>query len=644
MQVENAKLDALQASSAAVAPPQLFDSSAQQKNQFGNLLDHLVALRNQDADERIDTAALLPHEVDDTQLQEVLAVVRYQYDILYALAYDAAKLIDLNWEREEKSKDELTVRFDEEARREEGRERECHALADNDPYVSVEPDGTKKSRVGNHLTYLTKLEALTRVEGLYRSNNDPESAVDTTAMTSVFPTAVVTADKLAVREPTEVADMCTALLNSCRQNFSTLNRLMARKDGHFVRVKDELTAQMVERRQREEEVVNWSYILKYLLVNSSKLRKELQRERRMQASQGAPRQPFTQPTISDTRWTFGRSMDGPPSTSDERRSESTSSMMDSPEKTAAALPTNRPAVSNEMTPLDRVKQRAEFQRQEMEHGIDSGHEKLGLRLSHGREAIANNRLVESDPELYDQIGPPAADGLSPLSPPDLTSDPPVFAQHVSLRHQQQYQQQLADDAMYSQSSRPPSEPRSGTQSLESVSISGNRSRMNSADPSVASSSAVSTKQSQSSLHHNRSNGKQTPGHRSKSPASRGHGGHGQSTATQQPSDFARHVARGLGLVGQQAVGVMSVVDRVSRITPDQLSRMDAETREQILEVRRDLGLDRFERQFALEKEQQAAHAASWTARNPAAVRSAGAIPEGYNSDEDDNFSQLDQFS
>jgi hypothetical protein len=33
-------------------------------------------------------------------------------------------------------------------------------------------------------------------------------------------------------------------------------------------VKQELSLQLVEKRQREEEVVNWSYILKYLLSSA----------------------------------------------------------------------------------------------------------------------------------------------------------------------------------------------------------------------------------------------------------------------------------------------------------------------------------------------------------------------------------------
>ena len=39
-------------------------------------------------------------------------------------------------------------------------------------------------------------------------------------------------------------------------------QLLVTKDAHFTRLKDELVTQTRERRARDEEVVNWSFVLK----------------------------------------------------------------------------------------------------------------------------------------------------------------------------------------------------------------------------------------------------------------------------------------------------------------------------------------------------------------------------------------------
>ena len=56
------------------------------------------------------------------------------------------------------------------------------------------------------------------------------------------------------------------------KNLRSIAVLMARKDEHYRVLREELATEMVERRKREEEVINWSYILKHLLGTISKLR------------------------------------------------------------------------------------------------------------------------------------------------------------------------------------------------------------------------------------------------------------------------------------------------------------------------------------------------------------------------------------
>jgi len=59
-----------------------------------------------------------------------------------------------------------------------------------------------------------------------------------------------------------------------------------------------------------------------------------------------------------------------------------------------------------------------------------------------------------------------------------------------------------------------------------------------------------------------------------------------------PADFAKSVAKGLGLEGEQAEAAIAVIDRVMMISEEQLQKLDAATRAQIMQVRKDLGIDK----------------------------------------------------
>ena len=69
------------------------------------------------------------------------------------------------------------------------------------------------------------------------------------------------------------------------------------------------------------------------------------------------------------------------------------------------------------------------------------------------------------------------------------------------------------------------------------------------------------------------------------------GSYRSATSTQKhPSTFAKSVVQQLGVNKQEEDAAMAVIDRVSKITVAQLSRMDAATRDQILHIRDELGL------------------------------------------------------
>jgi hypothetical protein len=81
-------------------------------------------------------------------------------------------------------------------------------------------------------------------------------------------------------------------------------------------------------------------------------------------------------------------------------------------------------------------------------------------------------------------------------------------------------------------------------------------------------------------------GKRTPRGRSASPSS----SHGQSPIADTPSGYAQNIVRGLGVHGNKASAAAQIVDKVMKLSAAQLQAMDPDTREQVMRVRRDLGL------------------------------------------------------
>jgi len=106
----------------------------------------------------------------------LLPLLGYCFEVMKALVIDSTALLQANSEREEKRRELLIKQFGEEVESEREREREIQAMAASDPILAGNNNVGGGGAVGStHLATLSKLEALTRVEGLYRSNNDPLS-------------------------------------------------------------------------------------------------------------------------------------------------------------------------------------------------------------------------------------------------------------------------------------------------------------------------------------------------------------------------------------------------------------------------------------------------------------------------------------
>eukprot|EP01039_Chlorochromonas_danica_P008606 gene8606-9484_t len=221
---------------------------------------------------------------------QLLLMLGYAHELLQQLGLSLQGLLESNRRREEEEKALLAKQFEVEAQEEKFRLDERVAMANHDPqrlstqlkyYGNLEGHSVRKETaiatssvdgggggegIGSHLAPLSKLEAMSRVEGSYRITK-----------------ALVL--KGNIHEYESIQDLCaawTSLYSDLLQAFQALDTILERKDKHYQDLKKELMDQMMERRKREEEVVNWSYILKYLLASASKLRKQIKSQRQLQ--------------------------------------------------------------------------------------------------------------------------------------------------------------------------------------------------------------------------------------------------------------------------------------------------------------------------------------------------------------------------
>lgn len=208
----------------------------------------------------------------------LLPLLGYAFSLLKSLSEDFSNVIVEDGVREEARREALIESFAAEAEREAARELESTHFSAHDP-LHTSGDPNEPLVVGGHLAALSRLEALTRVEGLYRIPGGATSSFG--AQKPDWAKLGVHESLLAYDDPQQVVGALGRLHSLALQNMKAAAALMHKKDISFADVKGELVAQMVERRQREEEVINWSCILKYLLSASTQLRRQLKQEQHL---------------------------------------------------------------------------------------------------------------------------------------------------------------------------------------------------------------------------------------------------------------------------------------------------------------------------------------------------------------------------
>eukprot|EP01035_Chromulina_nebulosa_P017371 gene17371-22919_t len=211
---------------------------------------------------------------DSNNVDILLGLVGYLYELLSSLNRDVVEMIRNNANRETAFDNELTNRIEQQQEIDLIRKFEHDAMLSNDLFTSnlISAGLT----LGSHLRTISTAEASIGTDQNHKSNNKAISNSDRyldslTNITEFNTNTQITNFRSSDELVTELADIQTRLVT----NLNILDSLLNRKDKHYHKIKDELIEELIERRKREEEVVNWSYILKYLLSSSSKLKKQL---------------------------------------------------------------------------------------------------------------------------------------------------------------------------------------------------------------------------------------------------------------------------------------------------------------------------------------------------------------------------------
>ncbi len=147
-------------------------------------------------------------------------------------------------------------------------------LAELEGMAAADPiQGTDMAtQLGPHYESMDMREARQQVDSQFPSNNfGAEDFVLQTSQSALPKRALQNFDSLP-----SLLQYISELKVSMSRNNAAFDNLMKAKDKHFSELKNEVVVQTKERRHRQEEVLNWSYVLRYLLKTISTLKQQLQ--------------------------------------------------------------------------------------------------------------------------------------------------------------------------------------------------------------------------------------------------------------------------------------------------------------------------------------------------------------------------------
>lgn len=539
---------------------------------------------------------------------KLVTLLAYSFEVVSYMSTALRDLLRQNSEADERAQEDLVVRLAEASGDEADRLKEAAAMERNDPQVRGVEGAAGRATVGSHLVPLSRLEALTRVEGRFKSNNGAVSSLDRAFDVSAVEPSVPPRKSIhQYKDADEIAVALAAMHSSIRQNASSLNAVLARKDMHYRGVKSELAEQLVERRRREEEVVNWSYILKYLLASSAKLRKQMQREKKVQAALGAFQKAApssTTPGIKSQSANSRAQTESPSAASEGSasvdRRQFGSALGGLFGNITSANGAGGESIADGLTGLGEGSDTDDVS------GEENTDEETPRTTAVGQPATAEP--LTARPPLFSSTsadsarlsavnlqmnGPPQSSPRRPgdgFSSSDHMSEVTMSPFDHPPRGRPQAQQSQAQQSHSSyqrnnltQQQPQPQLPKSGLPPKNSGDYYAYDSRTRDVPLPAQSFAAPS-----SSTAAPRVGGRSLDRAPSDIPPDKSSQA---STSRTAPSAFAQEVVRTLGVEEEQAAAAMSIVDQVQRISPHELLSLDAETRAQILQIKRDLRMD-----------------------------------------------------
>jgi len=516
-----------------------------------------------------------------TEGTEASVLLAYCFDALKKMFKATSALIEDSKLREKEQEENLVKLLGEVAVKENKAELEKMAMANCDPTRHLD----SFNFVGSHLAQVSKGNAFTRIKEMYGLEGESvHEREEAQAEKTGKKEGKVLKDITDYKSAKELAMSIDFMTSKLASNVDILYGNIDKKDLVLGNLKTDLMSQMAEKRSREEEVVNWSYILKYLLATTSKLRAQLLEEQQRYATalQNSPQKRMASHTTKGLKADMLKVTNTSDDEDDEEYAVPPRAPVQNGIGTSSSLKgkdrNNKRNARNDEASIDKALRKAEAEAEEKRSpeqnfhlrniaaansDITSGNGireerkrlsqagKLGPRLQNSKSAVSHNAAVTSE---VDQIGPP---------PSSYGED--MYSHQTP---QSQYRQDLYyDDDNVSMND---SEAAGSFRSAATVN-------------SIPPYSTYQRKSSRpSSAHRERGGPPLPPPPPPESPY--------QSDSIPSSENFAKNVVQGLGVVGQEADAAMTVIDRVSKMTNYDIARLDAETRQQVMQIRLELGI------------------------------------------------------
>lgn len=227
------------------------------------------------------------------QAGEIFSLFAYSYELLRAVTEEVATILKENISRDEADRESVLVQLSTELEMEKIRDVERMNMEANDPVISKFRSQDGFEGLKSHLIPISRVDVFKKISNDHGSNNVPTNPSDNGF--EIFSFHAGEAHLTDFDTPESLAAAISDAHDGIYKNLRSIAILMARKDAHYSALRDELATEIIERKKREEEVwkrkqyfavtlslifillqvVNWSYILKYLLGTISKLREKL---------------------------------------------------------------------------------------------------------------------------------------------------------------------------------------------------------------------------------------------------------------------------------------------------------------------------------------------------------------------------------